>query len=108
MTLITTMGTARLAIWALTNATPSISGMTRSHVTTSGSSSSTITRASTPLRAVPTTSRKGLRDSNLPDGLPDIRRIIDHQDPEHPVQLPLLSPDVDKCATDLDELEIVS
>ena len=46
-----------------TKATPSIAGMFRSQVTTSGLSSAIISSASAPSRAVPTTSMNGLRES---------------------------------------------
>ena len=62
-TLMMTIGIGRRAICARTNATPSISGMLRSHVMTSGRISSATSSASRPSRAVATTSRNGLRDS---------------------------------------------
>src|SRR3954467_6758625 len=46
-----------------TNSTPPRRGMVRSQVMTSGFSSAVISRASTPSRAMPTTSMKGLRES---------------------------------------------
>ena len=58
-----TIGTGRRAICSRTNPTPSMLGMIRSQVTTSGFSSATSSSASTPSRAVPTTSMNGLRDS---------------------------------------------
>jgi hypothetical protein len=61
--LTSTIGTARRDICACTNATPSIPGMLRSQVITSGRSASAISSASSPSREVPTTSRNGLRDS---------------------------------------------
>src|SRR6185436_1910429 len=57
------MGMGRRAICARTKDTPSITGMFRSEVTTSGRSSCTRPSASSPSRAVPTTSTKGLRPS---------------------------------------------
>ena len=61
--LMITIGTGRRAICARTNATPSITGMFRSQVTTSGRRVSTSSSASPPSRAVPTTSMNGLRSS---------------------------------------------
>ena len=58
-----TIGTGRTAIWRLMNATPSVPGMIKSHVTTSGRSRSTISSASSPSLAAPTTSIDGCRDS---------------------------------------------
>src|SRR5580765_2851780 len=60
-TLTMTMGTGARAICSRTNPTPSRFGMIRSQVTTSGFSSTTRSSASCPSRAVPTTSRNGLR-----------------------------------------------
>ena len=58
-----TTGTGRRAICRRRKSSPSISGMFRSRVTTSGRSCSTNSSASAPSRAAPTTSRKGLRQS---------------------------------------------
>ena len=62
-TLMMMIGTGRRAICARTKSVPSICGMFRSQVTTSGFSSATCSSASTPSRAVPTTSMNGLRSS---------------------------------------------
>ena len=62
-TLRITMGRGRRAICSTTNASPSMFGIIRSHVTTSGFSASTCSSASRPSRAVPTTSTDGLRDN---------------------------------------------
>ena len=61
--LMRTMAIGRRAICVRTKVRPSITGMFRSQVTTSGRSSSTRSSASAPSRAVPTTSMNGLRDS---------------------------------------------
>ena len=58
-----TIGTGRRAICCRTKATPSISGMFKSQVMTSGFSSGASSSASCPSRAVPTTSTNGLRVS---------------------------------------------
>ena len=57
------MGIGFRFICLCTKPTPSNSGMVKSQVTTSGFSSSTICSASSPFRAMPTTSMYGLRES---------------------------------------------
>jgi hypothetical protein len=61
--LMTTIGTGRRRICSAMKATPSMPGMIRSVVTTSGCSRSTISSASVPSRAVPTTSMFASDDS---------------------------------------------
>ncbi len=61
--LMMTIGMGCLPICACTNETPSITGMLRSHVITSGASSFASSSPSCPSRAMPTTWMNGLRDS---------------------------------------------
>jgi hypothetical protein len=58
-----TIGNRRRDICRWMKPTPSVPGMIRSQVTTSGLSCSTSSSASSLSRAVPTTSSVGLRDS---------------------------------------------
>ena len=78
-----TIGIGRLAICSRTNPTPSRFGMIRSHVTTSGSSSTTVSSASLAVARGTHHLEERAARQQLCDDLPDVGRVVHDENAQY-------------------------